>query len=218
MDILAALKRFQLRFVASISSGFQGLREATTSSSPGTAMQGEEQYILAEVKRRKERALKSGVVANAFNLYQRDLPYYDSWARNCPHLLHPGIKVANKTRTSAQNESVERIEATIRASKYVFTFRQKTMSMPDRELTYGFLDVDFQGQRVMTIDCTCEDDQYAGRIWRPSDVSAFIEGPWVDELNVIFAEVARLHDEDSKRKQDRAKKAELEKLKKGFGL
>ena len=182
-------------------------------------MQSEEQCILAEVKQRKERALKSGVIISAFNLYQSNLPYYDSWATYCPHLLHPAVKVANKSRTNTPNESVERIEATIRGSSYAFTFRERTTFMPDCEpFTRGYLDVDFKGQRVMTIDCRCEDDKYAGRTWSPGDVSAFIDGTWVDELNLISTDVAHLHEEDSKRRQEQAKKAELEKLKRNFGL
>ena len=56
------------------------------------------------------------------------------------------------------------------------------------------LDVDFQGQRVMTIDCNCRDDRYAGRIWSTEDVSGFIEGPWVAEQYAAFAEVSHLEE------------------------
>jgi len=219
MDVLTVIKRFARALLARISAVFAGFREATTASSGGDMMHGEEQRIVTEVKQRKEHARESGVITSAFNLYHRNLPYYDAWGTNCPHLLHPAVKVTNKTRTNSRTEALERIEATIRGNSYAFTFRECTTFMPDGEpYTYGYLDVDFEGQRVMTIDCRCEDDKYAGRTWSPGDVSAFIDGPWVDELNLISTDVAHLHEEDSKRRQERANKAELERLKRNFGL
>lgn len=182
-------------------------------------MQSEEQRILEEVKKRKERARQSGVITSAFTLYRRNLPHYDAWATNCPHLLHPGVKVTNKTRTGTPRESVERIEATIRGNSYVFTFRESTTYMPDGEpYTFGYLDVDFEGQRVMTIDCGCNDEEYVGRTWYTGDVSAFVEGPWIDELNSVFTEVTHLHEENNKRSNEKSKKEEVEKLRRNFGL
>lgn len=208
MNIRAAVKRL--------------LREiSTTETSARTevlARQGEEQQIRAEVTRRKERARQSGVITSAFALYDDNLPYYDAWPKNCPELVHPSIKVTNKTEKGSRNESSRRIEALIQGNSYVFTFRQTTTFMEDEEYTRGYLDVDFQGQRVMTIDCHCEDNRYAGRIWSARDVSAFIEGPWIAELNAVFAEVTCLHGSRNRLAQERSKKAEIENLKKNFGL
>jgi hypothetical protein len=152
-------------------------------------MQNDEQRVIEEVKKRKQRAWQSGVVTSAFKLYRDNLPYYDAWATNCPHVLHPQIRVTNKTRTRGGSESSERIDAIILGNSYVFTFRESTTYLPDGEsFTNGHLDVDFQGQRVMTIDCGCEVDRYTGREWSARDVSAFIEGPWITELNSVFAD------------------------------
>lgn len=209
MGIRTAIKRFLSAILTNKTS--------VRTEAPGS--QGEEQQILAEVTRRKERARQSGVVASAFALYDKNLPYYDAWAKNCPELVHPSIKVTNKTEEGSRNESTKRIEALIQGNSYVFTFRQTTTFMPDgEEFTRGYLDVDFQGQRVMTIDCSCQDDRYAGRIWSTKDVSGFIEGPWVAELNAVFAEVSRLGEARNELAQEQAKKEELEKLKRNFGL
>jgi hypothetical protein len=109
----------------------------------------------------------------------------------------------------------ERIEATIRGNRYVFTFREITTSMPDGEpFTYGQLHVDFQGRKVMAIDCTCEQGESVARMWTPGDVSAFIEGLWIDELNFVFADVTRLHEERNRRALEEARKQELSNLKK----
>ncbi len=182
-------------------------------------MQSEEQRIREEVEKRKQRARQSGIINSAFTLYRNNLPHYDAWATNCPNLIHPMVKVINKTRTRNRDETAERIEATVRGNNYVFTFRERTMVMPDGEAWHhGYLDVDFQGQRVMTIDCDCKEEEYIGSTWSTGDVSAFVEGPWVEEINKIFDEIRHLHDEHSKRAQEQAKKEELEKLKKNFGL
>ena len=179
----------------------------------------EEARILEEVERRKQRARKSGVITSAFNLFRNDLLHYEAWIRNSPDLVHPEIRINDKSRTVTRGEWSDRIEATIRGNRYVFTFREITTSMPDGEpFTYGHLHVDFQGRKVMAIDCTCEEDESAGRIWTPGDVSAFIEGLWVDELNFVFADVTRLHEERNRRAQEEAKKQELTNLKKNFGL
>jgi hypothetical protein len=184
-------------------------------------MQSDEERILEEVKKRKERAWQSGVIRNAFKLYRENLPHYDAWVTNCPDLLHPQIKVTNKVEISGARSRgpIERVEAVIRENSYVFTFSQSSMCMPDgEEYITGKLDVDFQGQRVMTIDCGCEDDRYMGRTWSARDVSAFLEGPWIAELNSVFAEVTCLHDEHSKRSAEESKRQKLEEMKKNFGL
>lgn len=179
----------------------------------------EEDRILEEVERRKERARRCGVITSAFNLFRNDLRHYESWVKNCPDLVHPEIRIKDKSRTVTRGDWAERIEATIRGNRYVFTFREVTTSMPDGEpFTYGRLNLDFQGQKVMAIDCTCEEDESEARTWTPGDVSAFIEGLWVDELNFVFADVTQLHQERNRRVQEEARKQELTDLKKNFGL
>jgi hypothetical protein len=178
-------------------------------------VQSEEQRILEEVKKRKERARQTGAITSAFNLYRDELRHYDAWAKNCPHLLHPEIEVTQKLQASGPSASDELIDATIRGNDYFFKFRERSTYLPDHELyVHGYLDVDFQGQRVMTIDCGTDDDGH----WYTGDVSAFIEGPWIDELNAVFADVRRLHQEDNKLLQEQRRKEEIEKLKKNFGL
>lgn len=179
----------------------------------------EEERILEEVKRLQQRARESGIITSVFKLSRENLPYYDAWATNCPEVLHPQIQVIDKTEARSRRESSNRIDAVIRGNNYVFTFSESTTTMPDGEpYTTGSLDVDFQGQRVMTIDCECEFEQYMGSTWHTRDVSAFIEGPWIAELNSVFTEVTRLHTERQRLAQEQAKKEKLEKIKKNFGL
>ena len=181
--------------------------------------QNEDEAILEEVRKRKERARRSGVITSAFKLYRDHFPYYDAWATNCPHRLHPEVKIRNLMGTELGRFKLCPIEATIRGHSYVFTFRQRSIGLPDGdEFTIGNLDVNFQGQRVMTIDCKRSDDTYSGRTWYTNDVSAFIEGPWIDELNSVFADVTRLHEEDLQNREEQDKKDEIANLKKNFGL
>lgn len=179
----------------------------------------EEARILEEVERRKQRARDSGVITSAFNLFRNDLLHYEGWIKNRPDLVHPEIRINDKKRAVTRGDWSECIEATIRGNRYVFTFREITTHMPDGEpFTYGQLQVDFQGRRVMAIDCTCEQGESVTRMWTPGDVSAFIEGLWVDELNLVFADVTRLHEERNRRALEEARKQELTNLKKNFGL
>ena len=195
-------------------------------SSAGIVVQGnrvvttnEEARILEEVERRKRRARESGVVASAFNLFRNDLLHYEAWIKNRPDIVHPEIRINDRKRSVTRGDWCERIEGTIRGNRYVFTFREITTSMPDGEpFVYGQLHVDFQGRKVMTIDCTCEQGDSEARMWTPGEVSAFIEGPWVEELNFVFADVTRLHEERNRRAQEEARKQELTNLKKNFGL
>jgi hypothetical protein len=182
-------------------------------------MEIDEEQILAEVKRRKARAQKSGVITSAFTLYERDLSHQDAWAKNCPDLIHPAIKVLAITEEGDWRRKTRRIETLIRGRRYTFTFERHTTNMPDGgDYTSGNLRLDFEGQHVMTIDCGCQLEDYVGEIWSANDVSAFIEGQWVEELNALFIQVTTLHDVRRKREQEQAKKQEVEKLKRNFGL
>jgi len=182
-------------------------------------MQSEEQRIMEEVKKRKERARQSGVITSAFKLYRDNLRYYEAWATNCPDVVHPEIKVTKTVKASGPSGSDELRDATIRGHDYFFKFRERSTCLPDGELfVHGYLEVDFQGQRVMTIDCGCDRDEYMGSTWYTGDVSAFIEGPWMHELNSVFVEVTHLHEEYDKRRKEQYKYEEVEKLKKNFGL
>ena len=179
----------------------------------------EEARILEEVEKRKQRARESGVISSAFNLFRNDLLHYEAWSKNRPDIVHPEIRINDKSRVVTRGDWCERVEATIRGNRYVFTFREITTHMPDGEpFTYGQLHVDFRGRRVMAIDCTCEQGESEARMWTPGDVSAFIEGLWVEELNFVFADVARLHEERNRRALEEARKQELTNLKKNFGL
>jgi hypothetical protein len=144
-------------------------------------MQSEEQRIVEEVKRRKQRAWQSGVVKGAFDLYRENF-YYDAGPANYPRQIHPQISVTNKTKTTENRESSERIEATIRGNAYVFVFHESTMYMDDGVIISGHLDVEFNGELVMRIDCMHRDERYAGTSCEPMDISVFLEGPWVADI------------------------------------
>jgi hypothetical protein len=181
-------------------------------------MQSEEQRILEEVKRRKQRAWQSGVVKGAFDLYRENLRYYDAGPANYPRQIHPQISVTNKTKTTENRESSERIEATIRGNAYVFVFHESTMYMEDGVITSGHLNVEYQGQLVMRIDCRCEDDRYAGPSWSPMDVSVFLEGPWVADITTVSADIKYSQEQRNEQYRRESKQQELDNLKKNFGL
>jgi hypothetical protein len=217
MDARTTIRRFPRALRAAIFAVLDGARRpAAKTVDDEVVMQSEEERIRQEVQRRKERAKRSGIITSTFGLYKDTLHYSDTESRSCPH---PQITVTKKTETRDRSGDCERIEATIQGHSYIFTFRESTTVMPDGEpFTTGDLGVDFQGRRVMTIDCGCEDERYVGRAWYARDVSAFIEGPWVDELNFVFAYLTAMREERAKESREEAKKRDLEKLKRNFGL
>jgi hypothetical protein len=181
-------------------------------------MQNDGESIRAEVNRRKQRARESGIITSVWKLNE-DLRYYDAWAVNCPDLVHPAVNVTSKTEKVDHDDSVERIEVKIRGKSYAFVFREHSTVMDDGEyLKWGHLDVEYESNRVITVDCAYQDDRYAAGTWTTGDVSAFIEGPWVQELNSVCADVSKLHEEFNRVQKERGDLEELEKLKKNFGL
>ena len=194
--LLQALKR--------ALGGFNQYMESTAST---------EESIRKGVQRRKERAEKLGIITSAFKLYVDALRYCDagSGSRPCP-----AIRVTKRTKEKTSYKSIERVEATVQGYPYAFTFRER---MPD-EMDHRFaeLDVDFQDRRVMTVCCSAHDEPFSKGPWRPLDVSAFIDGPWVKPLNSAYAEFAALREVREKQQRDQATRKELEKLKKDFGL
>ena len=100
MDIPSFIKRFKQALSTGLSAVFTGAQRGSALGSVGMN-QGKEQRLLAEVDRRKERAQQSGVIASAFTMYERDLPYYDAWTKNCPDLVHPQVKVIKQTEKGA---------------------------------------------------------------------------------------------------------------------
>jgi hypothetical protein len=49
-------------------------------------------------------------------------------------------------------------------------------------------------------------------------VSAFLEGPWIVELNTVYAEIAALQEKRNAQQQEESKKKNLHDLKNNFGL
>lgn len=181
-------------------------------------MRSEEEYIREEVRRRKERARQSGIVDAAFGLFFGHFRHYDSWAKNCPELLHSDIAVTNHTSTKERWDEIERIEVRIRGKEYVFTFREHTVDADDRVFYAAKLHLEFQAREVMTLEWFREVDEFDHTSWRIHEVSAFIEGPWLGDLMNVFTEIKTKEDARKKIHQEQSKKSELEKLKRNFGL
>jgi hypothetical protein len=102
---------------------------------------------------------------------------------------------------------------------YTFAFRESSNVMPDSEVwTSGHLEIKSEGSQLLEIYCVAEDDRYMGTTWSVSDVTAFIEGVWVEEINRFAQQVFSLAGQKSARSREDSKQRELEKLKNRFGL
>ena len=210
--------RWRMRRKYPLPNRVTGTLESSSRSEERTAEQ-DERRIRAEVARRKQRATDLGIAKSAWEL-NHDLPRYSAWAVNCPEIVHPNIKVLGVAETAGEwGERGKRVEAKIRENVYAFTFRERDIeSFGGEPCKSGNLDVEIQGHRVMTVDCHYSYDQYAGETWTPGDVSAFLEGPWVFELNSVYSEVSEMHRALAVRNRDAARQEELRRLKRDFGI
>lgn len=188
----------------------RGLFGRQMKGSDTDARNFDEKWIRDEVEKRKKRATDLGIIRVAWELYQ-DLSCYGTSTRGCPEPVRGAIDVMRKTHSGGHT----RIECTIGGNPYVFTFREWTVDYPDDEGHVGYLDLEYWGDLVMTIECSYSDGGvWVGGYWAPGTVSAFKEGPWVQELNWVHTESSKTRQEQHRAERE----AEIRRLKKDFGL
>lgn len=181
----------------------------------------DEKQIFAEVERRKQRARSLGLPDLVFKLYFDGIQHYAAWGKSSPDAVHPDFRSATAIpkRPVKALHTVEGVEISIDASKFVFVFDSHTTTMPDGEDCYfGTLSLTVDGQDVFAIDCGGHYKESNGFEWEPYGVDGFIEGPWIEPLATASSKIfdwKQKYQQESEARRNRDKAAEL---KEKFGL
>lgn len=165
-----------------------------------------------EVERRKQRAWQLGLPVMVTDFYRQLARFYPIWKDNQPTLLPQSLSDIRQVGQDA-------IEFTCQDDRYVFTWNERTIDLPNGDVRFSStIEVLVNGSRVFEVYLRGDFNEYTGTDWRPSDVSAFLEGPWVRALQDLAAEGARLYTLEQERAQARTREQETEELRARFGI
>ena len=107
----------------------------------------------------------------------------------------------------------------IEGSKFIFGFDSDSWLTPDGEdYHFGTLSLTVDGQEVFGIYCHGNFDEYVGIEWKPHDVVAFIEGPWLQPLTTACKKIFDWKEKYHEESEQRRNRVEAAELKKKFGL
>jgi hypothetical protein len=180
------------------------------------AFMGEEERILAEVEIRRKRAEKLGL-SDLLTLFCDHLEYLKDGPN--AERLPKSVSNVRVSEIRSGRDLVQMREIFFGEKPYAFVFKQHQCVDPSGELdTIGHLLLLKDGQTLFDLSVLGSVEEWTGRVWTPSTVEAFIEGPWVEEIKRFAQEVFELSDQRQRQSQSEGKKKELEDLKKKFGI
>jgi len=176
----------------------------------------EEERILAEVQRRRERAKELGL-CDLLTLFHDHLEFLEEGPN--PERLPAYVTDVKVLDTRSGGNSVQMRVIFFREKPYLFAFKKNYGTDPsgNPDVT-GNLMVSTRDQTLLDLSYSGEEDQWLGTVWRAPRVEAFIEGDWVQEITAFTEEVLALADQRHRRCATENKKKELENLKSKFGL
>ncbi len=183
----------------------------------------EEEHIRAEIEKRKRRARDLKIVDNVFRLYREHLRYLEGdlaqgeLSRD-KNRMPASVTSVVKSSSRLGGDAVEQLEIALGEKTYIFAFKETTILTLDEYRTFGRLAVKSEGTQVLELSCTAEDEKYLGTTWEVSDVTAFLEGAWVEEINRFAQQVFSLAGQQAAKSERERNQKELEDLKKNFGL
>jgi hypothetical protein len=174
----------------------------------------EEARIKEAIEERKKRARSVGIVDNVFKLYRqhlRDLREdYD---------LHSMPKsVTNISYTPSKFMSPETVAVTRDEVVYTFSWGEHDSIAPGSHDKYGTLDLAKDGTLLLQLQCHGEYHDYTGVEWKVYDIGAFLEGPWVEDINKFYRQASSLQGQRMAEAHKNNKRDETEDIKKKFGL
>jgi len=176
----------------------------------------EEERILAEVQRRRDRAKELGLF-DLLTLFRDHLEFLEGGPN--PARLPQSVTDVKILETRSSVDSAHGREIFFGDRSYLFAFKEKYGTDPSGNLDLtGHLILIREGQTLLDLYCLGEVDQWIGTVWRAYRVEAFIEGDWVQEITLFTAQVLALAEQRRRRGAEEAKKKELEQLKIKFGL
>ena len=197
-------------------------KAGNTMNSKGSLLPTEEDRILAEVDKRKDRAADLGIEELVSKVY-KEIEHYPSWMNDKDHRVEiaPSITSAiDPGRENRDSKSWKRVKIVLKEKEYIFAFEEHGIDLPDGDYqTHGILELYTSDKKVAAINMARSDDEYSTE-WSPFDTKAFIEGPWIKDFKALRAWIEK---KDKRQTEDFNKQSKYgfrsnEELKKDFGI
>ena len=171
---------------------------------------------MAEVERRRKRAKELGLF-DLLTLFRDHLEFLEGGPNH--ETLPKSVTDVKVLDTESGKDSIKVREILFESRSYIFSFREKydTFDSGDLCLT-GHLTLVREGQTLLDLSYSGEVELYLGAVWTPYEVEAFIEGDWVQDIEMFKQDVLDLAAQRQRRSRAEAKKHQLEDLKSKFGL
>lgn len=172
--------------------------------------------IYRQVQSRIRRAEELRIRETLWPLYQESFRSYPTWLKNCPEYIYPGI-------TDPIEVARDQVQLTINGKRYLFDYKERNSLLPDDyDTVIGTLALSVSDQLVFKFDIfiTLPEEWYDTRKHSFSQIDAFVEGPWITELEELFPKI-KAHQQktmEMRRKQEREDPKKLEDLRRRFGL
>lgn len=175
--------------------------------------EGTEAYrVQEEVKKILKVAENKKVKELIGNLYFNKIKYFPHWIKNNREYIPSSISAA--TERKEKDEKIT--EITLNDKNYKFTFKESSFSTPDGEHhTHGLLQLFEKDKKVFATNCSLDYDDY-GSGWSTFSVEGFIDGDWIENFNLLKAEIESNDKEKEIRRAEDPEKTE--KLKSDFGI
>jgi len=186
----------------------------------------EPEEVRAEIERLKNRAKDLNIREVLWSLYNSHFRHYEAWMREDPQLVYPGINGTVKV-------SAKEVQFSTGQTTYQITYKEGPPYESERihgpgpgeffeeQSVPATLSLRIDNQKVFKFElCTRTRSTEYGPSWdNPlGEVTRFIDGLWVSELNDLLAKII-VHEEGVRSERAAPRKArELEELKKRFGL
>jgi hypothetical protein len=140
----------------------------------------EEERILAEVERRRNRAKEFGLF-DLLTQFRDHLEFLEDGPNH--ERLPKYVTDVKAVGTKLGKDAIKVREICFSSRSYIFSFRERydTFDSGDVFLA-GHLMLIREGQTLLDLSYSGEVELYLGAVWRPREVEAFIEGDWVQDI------------------------------------
>lgn len=144
--------------------------------------------IMAEVERRKQRAKELGLPKMVFDFYYESARFWPARWAACPDYFPHSV---------ADVQEIGRgVSFSLGQDRYTLKWSQSSVWLPDGDVGWsGQLELSANEKRVFQISVDGRSDEGVGVFWTPSDVTAFVEGPWVKSISALAVTAKRAHAE-----------------------
>jgi hypothetical protein len=183
----------------------------------------EELEIRAEIEKRKRRAWETEIVINVFRLFHERLGDFTPNTDYREYQLPDSVRNVVVTVLEQAGKSVE-----IFFEERSYKFSSSITAWPDLTFEGGEtirsqLCLRSGVDLLLELECSRTTPTFGreyiyGRDLRVDEVLAFVEGPWVQEINDFAGKVFYAEDMQKVKMREEQKQCELQEMKKRFGL